>query len=239
MTKVNKSTPIMKTPKLSLCLMLVASQVGGATTQSLPAIQDAVVNYVQSSLEVGGEYQITHSQLDPRLQLATCEQALEVFVQSGVIKPGRNTVGVRCNGANSWTIYNTVLVKSFVKVLVLTQSLNRNDKINTEALAIETRDVSLLQPGYINDPSVLIDKLATRPIPTGSVIYSAYIAEPRLVKRGERVNIQSGAPGLVITSAGVAMMDGAKGQKISVKNISSNRVIQGTVMYPGLVAVNF
>lgn len=230
----------MKTPKLSLCLMLVASQIGAAVTnQSLPAIQDAVVNYVQSSLEEGGEYQITHSQLDPRLQLAACEQSLEVFVQSGVIRPGRNTVGVRCNGANSWTIYNTVLVKSFIKVLVTTQSLNRNDKINPESIVIETRDVSLLQPGYINDPGFLIDKVATRPVPAGSVIYSAYITEPRLVKRGERVNIQSGSPGLMITSEGVAMMDGAKGQKISVKNISSNRVIQGTVMYPGLVAVNF
>jgi flagella basal body P-ring formation protein FlgA len=230
----------MKTPKLSLCLMLVASQIGAAATnQSLPAIQDAVINYVQSSLEEGGEYQITHSQLDPRLQLAACEQSLEVFVQSGVIRPGRNTVGIRCNGASSWTIYNTVLVKSFIKVLVSTQSLNRNDKINPESIVIETRDVSTLQPGYINDPGFLIDKVATRPVPAGSVIYNAYIAEPRLVKRGERVNIQSGSPGLMITSEGVAMMDGAKGQKISVKNISSNRVIQGTVMYPGLVAVNF
>ena len=230
----------MKTPKLSLCLMLVASQIGSAaTSQSLPAIQEAVVNYVQSSLEEGGEYQITHSQLDPRLQLAACEQSLEVFVQSGVIRPGRNTVGVRCNGASSWTIYNTVLVKSFIKVLVSTQSLNRNDKINPESIVIETRDVSTLQPGYINDPGFLIDKVATRPVPAGSVIYNAYITEPRLVKRGERVNIQSDSPGLMITSEGVAMMDGAKGQKISVKNISSNRVIQGTVMYPGLVAVNF
>ena len=166
----------MKTPKLSLCLMLVASQIGSAATnQSLPAIQEAVVNYVQSSLEEGGEYQITHSQLDPRLQLAACEQPLEVFAQSGVIRPGRNTVGVRCNGANSWTIYNTVLVKSFIKVLVSTQSLNRNDKINPESIVIETRDASLLQPGYINDPSFLIDKVATRPVPAGSVIYNAYI----------------------------------------------------------------
>ena len=229
----------MKTPKLSLCLLLIAGQVGAVTTQSIPAIQDTVTNYVQSALEAGGEYQITQSQLDSRLQLAACEQPLEVFAQSGAIKPGRNTVGIRCNGFNSWTIYNTVLVKSFVKVLVSTQPLNRNDKINPDALAIETRDVSLMQPGYINDPAALIDKLATRPIPAGSVIYSAYIAEPRLVKRGERVDIQSGSPGFMITSTGVAMMDGTKGQKISVKNISSNRVIQGTVMHPGLVAVNF
>lgn len=229
----------MKTPKLSLCLLLITGQVGAVTTQSIPAIQDTVTNYVQSALEAGGEYQITQSQLDSRLQLAACEQPLEVFAQSGAIKPGRNTVGIRCNGFNSWTIYNTVLVKSFVKVLVSTQPLNRNDKINPDALAIETRDVSLMQPGYINDPAALIDKLATRPIPAGSVIYSAYIAEPRLVKRGERVDIQSGSPGFMITSTGVAMMDGTKGQKISVKNISSNRVIQGTVMHPGLVAVNF
>lgn len=230
----------MKTSILLLLPMLIASSIGtAATVQSLPAIQNAVTGYVQAALDPTGEYQITHAQLDPRLQLSACEQNLDVFVQSGELRPGRNTIGVRCNDPNNWTIYSTVLIKSYVKVLVTTQSLNRNDKIAPHYLTIETRDVAMLQQGYVNDPTVVADKLATRSIPAGSVLYSMHFAEPMLIKRGERVNIQSGKPGLAITSIGVAMMDGVKGQKISVKNVSSNRVIQGTVMNPGLVSVYF
>lgn len=230
----------MKTPTFLLWFMLFASPIClAAPMQSLPAIQDAVISFVQSSLDPAGEYQITHAQLDPRLQLSACEQELEVFGQSGEIRAGRNTVGIRCNGFNNWTIYSTVLVKSFINVLVTTQQLNRNDPIRFENIKVESRDISLLQQGYVNDPAVVINKLAIRPIPAGSVLYSMHFVEPMLIKRGERVNIQSGKPGLLITSTGIAMMDGGKGQKISVKNVSSNRVIQGTVMNPGLVAVYF
>jgi len=40
------------------------------------------------------------------------------------------------------------------------------------------------------------------------------------------VNIQSGKAGVLISAVGTAMADGAKGQKINVKNLSSQRVIQ-------------
>ncbi len=238
--KVNKPTPAMKTHYLLLPFLLFTSHTGSAApVQSLSAIQDALIGFVQSSLDPAGEYQITHTQIDPRLQLSACEQNLDVFVQSGEIRAGRNTLGVRCNGLNNWTIYSTVVVKSFIKVLVTTRQLNRNDKISPDYLATETRDISTLQHGYASDLSSVVNKQITRPVPAGSVLYSTYYAEPMLIKRGERVSIQSGKPGLVITSTGVAMMDGVKGQKISVKNVSSSRVIQGTVMNPGLVNVYF
>jgi flagella basal body P-ring formation protein FlgA len=60
-----------------------------------------------------------------------------------------------------------------------------------------------------------------------------------LVKRGERVNIQSGKAGVLISATGTAMADGAKGQKINVKNLSSQRVIQATVVDSGQVSVYF
>lgn len=230
----------MKIIHLSFCLLLFANPLAASTSfQSLQAVQDAVQNFVQSSLDPAGQYQISSAQIDPRLQLATCNENLEIFPQSGNVKPGRNTIGIRCSGANNWTIYSTVVVKSFEAVLVLTKQLNRNDRIGLEHFSIETRDTSILQPGYLTDPNDIINKQATRFIPVGSVLYRSHYSEPTLVKRGERVSIQSGKPGLLITSTGVAMTDGIKGQQISVKNVSSQRVIQATVINLGLVSVYF
>ncbi|WAR44026.1 flagellar basal body P-ring formation chaperone FlgA [Methylomonas rapida] len=229
----------MKTTNF-LCLLLMTSQLSwAASTQSLQLVQDGVNSFVQSSLEPSGQYQISSAQIDDRLQLPECDQDLEFFAQSSEIKPGRNTVGIRCNGTNSWTIYSTVLVKSFKDVLVLAKQLNRGERITPAHLKTERRDIATLQQGYIVNPDDVLDKQATRFTPTGSVLNRMHYSEPTLVKRGERVNIQSGKAGLLISTMGVAMMDGIKGQQISVKNATSQRVIQATVLNPGVVTVNF
>lgn len=231
----------MKTINLSLCLLLLASPLAAIATtfHPLETIQENVQSFVKASLDPAGQYQINSAQIDPRLQLPLCSEKLEIFPQSGNIRPGRNTLGIRCPGSDNWTIYSTVVIKSFEAVLVLTKQLSRNDKINLEHFTTETRDTSTLQVGYLTDPNNVINKQATRFIPAGSVLYRFHYSEPTLVKRGERVSIQSGKPGLLITSAGVAMMDGIKGQQINVKNVSSQRVIQATVVNQGLVNVYF
>lgn len=230
----------MKTINLSLWLLLFISPILPATpTQSLQAIQDTVNSFIQSSLQPDGHYEITAAQIDSRLQLPACEQNLDVFAQSGEIKAGRNTLGIRCHGLNAWTIYSTVLIREFRNVLIAGKPIDKNELINPGQVSTEMRDISTLQQGYLSNPEEINNKQATRFIPTGSVLYRMHYAEPTLIKRGERVHIQSGMPGLLITSTGEAMMDGIKGQRIRVKNVSSNRIIQATVTTPSVVKVNF
>ncbi|MDD2760940.1 MAG: flagellar basal body P-ring formation chaperone FlgA [Methylomonas sp.] len=229
----------MKTIKL-FCLLLVASRFCVASpTQSLQSMQDAALDFARSSLASDGQYQITSTPLDDRLQLPACDRNLEVFAQSGEIKPGRNTVGIRCTGTNGWTIYTGVIVKSFKEVLVLTKQLNRNDRIKAEYLTTEIRDIATLQHGYTINPEDVINKQVTRILAAGTALNSNHYAEPTLVNRGDQVSIQSGKPGLLIATKGIAMSNGIKGQKISVKNIRSQRVIQATVVTSGVVTVYF
>lgn len=222
------------------CLLLGISQLSFAsTTQSIETINKAVRNFVESSLAPDGQYQISEAQIDNRLRLPACEQNLDVFSQSGAVKPGRNTVGIRCNDSNGWTIYSTVLIKSFKNVLILTKQLNRNERISLEHLRTESRDIATLQQGYLTDPEDIADKQAIRILAPGTVLTRQHFTEPTLIKRGQRVSIQSGKAGFMISAVGVAMTDGSKGQRISVKNISSKRIIQATVENPGVVTVYF
>ncbi|PPD32271.1 MAG: flagella basal body P-ring formation protein FlgA [Methylomonas sp.] len=230
----------MKTNRLLFCLLLFASATANtASLQSVQVIQDAVQSFVQASLDPAGQYQINSAQIDPRLQLAACTENLDIFSQSGEIKAGRNTVGIRCPGTNNWTIYSSVAVKSFGQVLILTKQLSRNDRVGPEHITAEMRDTSTLQRGYLTDAADILNQQANRVIPVGSVLYKSQFSAPTLIKRGERVSIQTGKAGLLITSSGVAMMDGTQGQQISVKNVSSQRVIQATVVNAGLVSVFF
>lgn len=224
---------------LAIASLLAAGQVTAAPTQPVQAIRDSVTQFVGAVLEPGGRYEVVVAQIDPRLQLAMCAQPLQAFAQSGEIKPGRNTVGVRCQGEKGWTVYSVATVKAFKQVAILNKSLRRNDVIRAEYLNFEIRDAGLMQAGYVTDASQVVDKQAVRNIPAGSVLNRQHYAEPTLVRRGERVNIQSGKFGMLITAAGTALNDGTEGQRISVKNLSSQRVIQAVVVGSGQVTVNF
>lgn len=229
----------MKNFILRSMLLLAADIASAEPIQSVPMIEDAVAAYLSENLQPGGKYEIGPLQIDPRLQLPQCQQALQVFSQSGGIKPGRNTLGVRCQGDKGWTIYTMASIKSFKDVLVLGKSLRRGDIIQPEHLNVEMRDIGSLQQGYLSNLEDVVGKQASRAIPEGSVLNRLHYAEPALVKRGERVNIQSARAGMLISALGTAMADGVKGQKINVKNLSSQRVIQATVVETGQVSVYF
>ncbi|MGR8932399.1 MAG: flagellar basal body P-ring formation chaperone FlgA [Gammaproteobacteria bacterium] len=229
----------MKVLTLLSVLLFSGQLYAAATTQSLEEMQSSVHSFVEASLLPDGQYQISSAQIDDRLQLPACDEGLEIFAQSGEIKPGRNTVGIHCASGNNWTIYSTVQVKSFKEVLILRKQLNRNDRISPDHITTEVRDVALLQQGFVADPQDIINKQATRSLAVGTVLNRTHYAEPTLIKRGDQISIESGRNGFLITSKGVALMNGAKGEQINVKNISSRRVIQATVKQPGVVTVYF
>lgn len=211
-----------------------------STNQSIESIQSAIDDFLKGHLNTDtGAYQITPAQLDRRLQLALCNKPLQVFTQSGEIKPGRNTIGVRCTAEKGWTIYSAVTIKSFEQVVVIQKPLRRNETISIEHLARQSRETSNLPTDYISDPEQAIGKQATRNLTAGSVLSRQHYTALMLIKRGDRVSIQSARNGLLISATGLAMSDGSAGQVINVKNISSQRVVQGTVTNGGLVSVNF
>jgi len=177
--------------------------------------------------------------IDPQLQLTACSQTLDIFSPSGNIKPGSNTIGIRCAGDKPWTIYSVVNIKAFVEIYILNQGLKRNELIRMDHLRKETRDAGMLPKDYVVNVEEAINKQASRNIPAGSLLTRSHFSAPTLVKRGERISIQSGKPGLLISMQGIAIMDGIKGQQIPVKNASSQRVIHATVTAPGQVTVTF
>ena len=61
--------------------------------------------------------------------------------------------------------------------------------------------------------------------------------KPDLVQRSEPVTLVYEVPGVVLTLRGKAIDGGAEGDTISVMNEQSKRVVQGTIVGPGRVAI--
>jgi flagella basal body P-ring formation protein FlgA len=156
---------------------------------------------------------------------------------SDVINPGRTTVGVRCDKGAKWSIFTSAIVKIFDQVFILTQPIQLGEMLSPQHLTLEKRDVSNLRGDFVTRIEQLENKKSTRYLPKGSIISLKYFVEPFLVKRGERVTISAIKSTFNIDMKGIAMTDGIKDQRISVKNESSGRMINATVIEAGRVSV--
>jgi flagella basal body P-ring formation protein FlgA len=99
--------------------------------------------------------------------------------------------------------------------------------------------VSNLREDFVTQIEQVENKQVIRQLESGAILSLRNVVEPTLIKRGDKVIITTTRPDITIRMSGVAMMNGTKGQLISVKNQSSGRIINATVIEPGLVAVTY
>ena len=207
--------------------------------QSHESISSAAMTYLQEKMGKHQDFKISLDPLDRRLKLSACEQPLQGFTHKDTVKPGRLSVGVRCNSNRPWTIYNSARIKVFENVIILTQAVQRGEMITKDHLVLEKKEISNLRTDYFIQIEPVINHQATRNIRTGTVISPKHLTLPKWVTRGQKIIISAKSKLFDIQMQGLAMMDGKEGQRIRVKNTKSLRIIEATVVKPGMVAVNF
>jgi len=232
---MNKITALI----LILLFAGYTQQINASQMQSATSIQEAIHHYIASNMALDTDYKVRLGQLDNRLKLPHCTEPLDIFTHSSSIKPGRNSIGVKCKGTKKWTIYSSAIITIYKEVLVLTQPVHRGEIFSQNIFHFEKRDISTVRSGFLTDPLVVVNKQATRNLGMGSIINKSNFTEPKLIKKGEKVYIKANSPYLNISMQGIAMMDGIKGQNIRVKNEKSHQIVQATVVRPGQVIVMF
>jgi flagella basal body P-ring formation protein FlgA len=74
-------------------------------------------------------------------------------------------------------------------------------------------------------------------VKAGMVLTPALLKPQLLIKRGEKVTILADTGAVQVRMEGKALMDGARGQVIRVRNLSSKREVEAAVVAPGIVQV--
>lgn len=205
--------------------------------QSHDSIYEFVKETIARNMNATAEYEISVFPLDSQLRLPECAEPLEAFKTDDLIKAGRMSIGVRCSAEKKWSIFTSAVIKAYETVIVLSRPVRRGEIITRQHLAIEKRDVSKLRGDFITQAEQVENKQAAHNAQAGAILGSRSFVEPRLIKRGDKIIINSIQPAFAIRMNGVAMMDGTKGQLIRVKNENSGRIINATVIEPGLVSV--
>lgn len=220
--------------------LVATGGVADETIQDLDAIAESARTFLQQRIASDGVSapQVSINRLDNRLRLTPCSAPLEAFLpQSNGRLQGRVTVGVRCVEPKPWTLYVQAQLQLLAPVVVSRRPLNRGTQIAVDDLIVREQDIAQLNSGYFSAVDELIGMELTRSLQGGMVLNPAMLQRPRLIARGDRVSIEVRSSQLQVRMAGQALADGAAGERIQVRNLSSKRVVEGEVVAPGVVHV--
>ncbi len=219
-------------------IVLYVADIAAAQLQSHEGIREAATQHI---LNLGDTYPappiVTAGHLDSRLRLAACEQPLETFTPANWRKMGKITVGVRCNGERPWSLYVPVTVSIMLPVVVTTTELHRGALIRREDLQLDERDISQLHRGYLESMDQAVGKSVKQSIHRDQILVPSRLVSPQAIKRNSRVTILASSNTVQVRMVGIALENGSIGERIRIRNQSSNREIDAKIVAPGVVQV--
>jgi flagellar basal body P-ring formation protein FlgA len=205
--------------------------------QALDSIYSFVKETIETSMSTNADFEINVLPLDTQLKLGECTKPLEAFKANNLIKAGRVSIRVHCSGEKKWSIFVSAIIKVYEPVIVLTRPVQRGEIIARQDLNVERRDVSNTRGDFVTQFEQIENKEAARNLPSGAILGLKSVLVPPLIRRKDKVIINSGEAGVSVQMSGTALMDGAKGEVIKVKNDSSGRIVSGMVIDSGMVLI--
>jgi flagella basal body P-ring formation protein FlgA len=166
--------------------------------------------------------------------------ARPAVVEAFALAPGtgRFRAGVSVDlGADARLVDLSGIAYRTAEVAVLTRAVGRGETIRAADVVIERRDRRRLEPGAIASVESLAGMAARRPLRAGDPVAAASVEPPRVVRRGELVTLVYEAPGLALTARGRVLVDGARGEAVTVINEQSRRTVEGVAIAPGKVRI--
>ncbi len=215
------------------------AQITAINTHPLEQIRDTAQAFIHSQIpsQTGIKTTVSVGYIDPRLRLQLCDQSLISSETNPHTRASQRVVKVSCPGSKPWSIFIPVKVSQRAKVLVAKKVIYRGTRISAEDLIFSEKNLERLTRGYFLSAQDINAMLAKRTITAKTIITPGHLKLPFLIKKGQKVTIIAEVSGIEIKMQGKAMMNGAKGDLIKVKNSSSEKVLQVIVKAAGKVEV--
>ena len=173
--------------------------------------------------------------LDARTQLSPCS-AFEPFLPSGAKLWGKSTVGVRCLGPSTWTVYIQVKVDVSGSYLISARPLAAGQVLGASDLVVRSGDLSTLPATLITDPAQAIGRTVKNGFGAGQPLRSDQLITPWAVQQGQSVKTVAKGPGFSVSSSGKALGNAAAGQSVQVRT-ESGQTVSGIARPGGIVEV--
>ncbi|WP_282296645.1 flagellar basal body P-ring formation chaperone FlgA [Stenotrophomonas sp. PS02289] len=218
----------MRTLVITVLLALTSAAVAPAFAAGAWQPVEAIRAAALSTLPAGSEGETT---LDSALRLPACGQAL-------VAQPtATSTVEVSCPDAGGWRLFVPVKVRRNQTVLILNRGIAAGETIGVADITTAQRDAARIAGAALADPAAAVGRVARRTLAAGSLLSANDLVAQRLIRRGDSVSLVSRRGGVEVRVAGKALADAGENERVSVENLSSRKIVQGTVAASGDVFV--
>lgn len=220
----------------SLILSVTAEATSIADVRS--AAEQHVLARLQESalLNDAQEYTVEVGQVDSRIQVANCAQPLQAVVH-GQWPSSQPLVKISCSAGATWSMYVPVTVSVFHMVATAASAIERGQIVDGSSITLQKQNIMATHGRYYRSVEEAVGQIAKRHLSPGELLGAHNLDMPKAIKRGDEVVISASNGPIAVKMPAVAMSDGRVGQRISVKNSASQRIIQATVVAPGQVAI--
>ena len=223
---------------LLVCIQTAAASADSGITQIHAAVNQFLTGfYPLSDSSSGQRVEIEIGYIDPRLSLPVCETGLETSLNSNKSPIGKVSVKVQCYGNSPWSKYVPAQIHVFERVIVSSQNLVRGHILELSDLDYEEVDLATIRRTPVFDYSQAIGKELRNSLSTGIPLNLESLRSPKVIKRGDQVQILAETATVVIRQQGEALQDGEIGKLINVRNNSSRLVVQARVVASGKTVV--
>ena len=118
--------------------------------------------------------------------------------------------------------------KNSSTVFVLKHSKKKGDRVEKSDLVL-SEEKKIHSNGAFNDLKEILGKRLKRSLRKGAILKANHLNPDWLVYKNQRVTIEHTIGEIYVKMKGIALSNGAKGERILVKNIASNKTVEGFV----------
>jgi len=136
-------------------------------------------------------------------------------------------------------IWVSAYVEVLTPVVVLKRPLARNQIMTADDVVLENEDLAKVPAGAITDVDAVVGQRLKRTLGVGTVLRSAWLDKPTIVRRGDVVKLMIETETLKITTLGRVDERGGMGDTVRVVNLDSKRRVYGQVVDSQTIRVRY
>lgn len=217
---------------LLLCLLGLLALPAGARDQLNAAVEQYLLAQTRG---LPGKVSVSIGQLDSRLQLTPCS-AFDPFLPPGTQLWGKATIGVRCLGPSSWTIYMPVQIRIIGNYVVTARALNPGLPLNRDDLALHSGDLTTLPTGILTEREQGVGKTLRSALTGGQPVRSDMLVAPFVVQQGQDVRLVTQGRGFSVTNEGKALNNASEGQ-VARARTANGQTVSGIARPGGIIEI--
>jgi flagella basal body P-ring formation protein FlgA len=199
----------------------------------------------QALLAVAGDFlyrQVSHLGDDvhielepPGAQLPPCVDPQPFLPANTALPRSRVTVGVRCEDGR--TRYLPARLQVMGAYLAASRDLAAGTTIDSDSAALAHGDLAALPGTVLRSHANATGQVTRQRLAAGTPLLDQHLAAVPLVRRGERVTVESGGRGFRVSREGEALEPGGLGDSVRVQ-LDRRTVIDARVSGTGRVTAN-